>query len=417
MMRAFASDRALRRIAIAGWLLTIGVTVGALAIRVISGAPPLPNRFSLGDAATTAIGLLQVATATVAVLILVRLPRQLVGWLLMATGIFYAISILAAAIAFATVADGPTGHTIARWGGWFAWVTSTISGVTLVTIPMVFPDGRMSYPASARLVLLLAALSLVIGLAMTLHPGPMMLLTSLDNPLGLGPPLLSTLPPLVLGGFAACVGAPVAVVGVSLASRFRRSRGVERQQLKWFVAAAIAATAALLITGFVGFILNDGIRTEWPLVVFALAATSMPIAIGIAILRYRLYAIDRIISRTLSYAVISAVLVAVFAIVVVGLQALLAQFMSGDSVPVAASTLVVFAVFQPLRRRVQAMVDRHFYRARYDAERTQAALAARLRNNVDLQSLANEVRNVVDATIAPASVGLWLRPRTTDGRR
>ena len=357
------------------------------------------------------------ATATVAVLILVRQPRQRIGWLLMATGIFYAISILAAAIAFATVADGPTGHTIARWGGWFAWVTSTISGVTLVTIPLVFPDGRLSYPASAGLVLLFAALPLVIGLAMTLHPGPMVLLTSLDNPLGVGPRLICTLPPVVLGGFAAYVGVPVALAGISLAARFRGSRGVERQQLKWFVAAAIATTMALLITGFMGFILNDGVRTEWPLVGFALAATSMPIAIGIAILRYRLYAIDRIISRTISYAVITALLVAVFAIVVVGLQAVLAQFVSGDTVPVAASTLVVFAVFQPLRRRVQATIDRHFYRARYDAERTQAALAARLRNNVDLESLANEVRSVVDATIAPESVGLWLRPTPTDGRR
>ena len=151
--------------------------------------------------------------------------------------------------------------------------------------------------------------------------------------------------------------------------------------------------------------------------VFALAATSVPIAIGIAILRYRLYAIDRIVSRTISYAVISAVLVAVFAIVVVGLQAVLAQFTTADTVPVAASTLVVFALFQPLRRRVQATIDRRFYRARYDAERTQAALAARLRNNVDLESLANEVRSVVDATIAPKSVGLWLRPSPTDGRR
>ena len=152
---------------------------------------------------------------------------------------------------------------------------------------------------------------------------------------------------------------------------------------------------------------------------FALAATSMPVAIGIAILRYRLYAIDRIISRTISYAVITAVLVAVFAIVVIGLQALLARFTSGDTVPVAASTLVVFALFQPLRRRVQATIDRHFYRARYDAERTQAELAARLKNNVDLESLAKAVRSVVDATIAPASVGLWLGQarRTAGGDR
>jgi hypothetical protein len=135
----------------------------------------------------------------------------------------------------------------------------------------------------------------------------------------------------------------------------------------------------------------------------------MPIAIGIAILRYRLYAIDRIISRTISYGLITAVLVSVFATVVVGLQAILARFTGGDTVPVAVSTLVVFVSFQPLRRRVQSTIDRRFQRAHYDAERTQAAFAARLRNNVDLESLMAEVRSVVDSTVAPASVGLWLR--------
>jgi hypothetical protein len=410
-MRASTPDTTLRRLAIAGWLVTVGVTVATFAIRVISGAPLLPNRFSMGDAAMTAVGLLQVATATVAVLILVRLPRQRVGWLLMATGVFYALSILAAAIAFAAFAEGPAGVAIAQWAGWFAWVTSTISGVTLVTIPLVFPDGRLS-PSWLRrpLVLALAVPSLLVALAMTLHPGKMLLITSLDNPLGVGPDVLRTFPAAALGGIAVFVGAPVVIVGVSLVSRFRRSRGVERQQLKWFVAAAIVMTTALLITGFFGFGVNDGTRNEWPLVAFALAATSMPIAIGIAILRYRLYAIDRIISRTISYGLITAVLVGVFATVVVGLQAILARFTGGDTVSVAVSTLVVFASFQPLRRRVQSTIDHRFQRAHYDAERTQAAFAARLRNNVDLESLAGEVRSVVAATVAPQSIGLWLRP-------
>ena len=418
VMRVSASDKAFKRLAIAGWLLTVGVTVSAFAIRVISGAPPLPNRFSMGDAAMTAVGLLQVATATLAVLILVRLPRQRVGWLLMATGVFYALSILAAAIAFAAFAEGPAGLAIAEWAGWVAWVTSTISGVTLVTIPLVFPDGRLSPTWLRRpLVLLLAVPTLLLGLAMTLQPGKMLLITSLDNPLGIGPDVLRTFSAAALGAIAVFVGAPVAIVGISLAARFRRSRGVERQQLKWFVAAAIVMVTALLVTGFFGFVVNDGTRNEWPLVAFALAATSMPIAIGIAILRYRLYAIDRIISRTISYGLITAVLVGVFATIVVGLQAILARFTGGDTVPVAISTLVVFVSFQPLRRRVQSTIDRRFQRAHYDAERTQAAFAARLRNNVELESLVAEVRTAVDATIAPAHVGLWLRSRPSGDRR
>jgi hypothetical protein len=409
--QAAATDRLLRQLAIAAWVLTIAATVAALAIRVISGAPPLPNRFSLGDAAISAISLLQVATATVAVLILARLPRQRVGWLLMATGVFYAVSILAAPIAFAAAAEGPTGLTIARWSGWIAWVTSTISGVTIVTIPIVFPDGRLSSPLVGRLVLLFAAPALVIGLAVTLQPGPMVLLTSLDNPIGIGPRLLNSLSPLALGGIAAYTGAPVALAGVSLASRWRQSRGVERQQLKWFMAAAVAMTGALLITGFTGYVLNDGVRNEWPLVVFALAATSMPVAIGIAILRYRLYAIDRLINRTLVYGGVTALLAAVYGASVLLIQAPLAQFAGGRTLAVAGSTLAVAVLFSPVRARVQRLVDRRFYRRRYDAEVAVSSFAARLRDNVELAKLSDEVAGVVNATVAPAAVGLWLRPR------
>ena len=410
MTQTAATDRLLRRLAIAAWVLTIAATVAALAIRVISGAPPLPNRFSLGDAAISAISLLQVATATVAVLILVRLPRQVVGWLLMATGFFYAISILAAPIAFATVADGPTGLTIARWSGWFAWVTSTISGVTIVAIPMVFPDGRLSSPLVARLVALFAAPALVIGLAVTLQPGPMVLLTSLDNPIGLGPRLFGNLSPLAVGAVAAYIGVPLALAGVSLASRWRQSRGVERQQLKWFVAAAVAMTSALLLTGFTGYVFNDA-RSEWPLVVFALAATSMPVAIGVAILRYRLYAIDRLINRTLVYGGVTALLAAVYGVSVLLMQAPLAQFAGGRTLAVAGSTLAVAVLFSPVRARVQRLVDRRFYRGRYDAEVAVSSFAARLRENVDLGKLSDEVTSVVDATVAPRAVGMWLRPR------
>lgn len=411
MKQTAATDERARRLAIATWALTIAATVVALAIRVVSGAPPLPNRFSMGDAAIIAISLLQVTTATVAVLILARLPRQRVGWLLMATGVFYAVSILAAPIAFAAAAEGPTGLTIARWSGLVAWVTSTISGVTIVAIPMVFPDGRFSSPLIARLVLLFSAPALVIGLAVTLQPGPMVLLTSLDNPIGIGPSLFHGLSPLAFGGIAAYTGAPVALAGVSLASRWRQSRGVERQQLKWFIAAAVAMTGALLITGFTGYILNDGVRSEWPLVAFALAATSMPVAIGIAILRYRLYAIDRLINRTLVYGGVTALLAAVYGVSVLLMQAPLAQIAGGRTLAVAGSTLAVAVLFSPVRAWVQRLVDRRFYRARYDAEVAVSNFAARLRDNVELAKLSDEVASVVDATVAPTAVGMWLRPR------
>jgi hypothetical protein len=410
VIRLSVSDRAIRRLAIGAWLLTIGVTTAAFAVRVISGAPPLPNRFSLGDAAATAIALLEVTTATVAAVILLRIPRQRIGWLLMATGVFYSISILASAITSATVADGPRGLAIAEWGGWVAFVTSSVSGGTLVAIAFLFPGGRTTSPTLARLQPLVAIPWVAWAAAWAVQPGKMFLLTTLDNPLGLGPDLARivtpTGPPMIAAAVAVLVGA-----GASIIWRFRRSRGVERQQMKWFAFAAVVMMGTLAVTASVGFATSGNAVAEWPLLAYALAATTMPVAIGIAILRYHLYAIDRIVSRTISYAVITAVLVAVFAAVVVGLQSVLTPFTRGDTVPVAASTLIVFALFQPLRRRVQSTIDRQFYRARYDAERTQAAFAARLRDNVDLESLGAEVRSVVGATIAPRSVGLWLRPR------
>ncbi len=410
------TDTIARRLAIGALVLTLAVTVATLALRIIGGAPPVPNRFSMGDTAATAVGVLQVATASVAALILVRIPRHRVGWLLMATGAFYAVSILAGVGAFAAVAAGPDALAIAEWCGWLAFVTSTISGITIFAIPFVFPDGRPASRRVARLLAVFAAPALVLVLALTLQPGPGYLLTSLDNPIGIGPDILGTLPTTVLAAIGASVGAVMALAGASVVARFRRSRGVERQQLKWFVGATILMTVALGVTSWIGFVANDARGVEWPLVAYALAATTVPISIGIAILRYRLYAIDRIISRTLSYGVITAVLLVVFVLIVVGLQALLASITDGQAIPVAVSTIVVFALFQPLRRRVQEAIDRRFNRARYDAERTQAAFAARLRDNVDLDSLGAEVRMVVTATMAPASVGLWLRPGLEDQR-
>lgn len=415
MTRTVVSDRVARRLAIAGWVLTIAVTVATLAISIINTAPQLPNRFSLGDAATGAVGLLQVTTATVALLILVRLPRQRVGWLLLATGVFYAISILAGVVAFAAVADRPAGLAIAQWGGWFAFVTSAISGITLFAIAFLFPDGRAASPTLAKLLPVIAIPWVVWAVAWALQPGPMFLLTSLDNPIGVGPDLAGILTPTGLPAIVAILGGLV-LAASSVVWRFRRSRGVERQQMKWFAAAAVVMMGALAVTASQGFVTSEGASAEWPLVVYALAATTMPIGIGIAILRYRLYEIDRIVSRTISYGVVTALLVAVFAVVVVGLQTVLTPFTRGDTLPVAASTLVVFALFQPIRRRVQSAIDRRFDRARYDGERTAAAFAARLRDNVDLESLAAEVRSVVGATIAPVSVGLWLRRRGPETR-
>jgi len=190
--------------------------------------------------------------------------------------------------------------------------------------------------------------------------------------------------------------------------RYRRGDATERQQIK-LVAAAVALEIVLFFASFV--------QTEAPGAVDIvgdlgnLGMILIPIAIGIAVLRYRLYDIDRIISRTLSWALVTGLLVAAFAGLVIGLTAVLGSLAGGSTFAVAGSTLVVFALFQPLRRRIQVAVDRRFDRARYDARRTADAFAERLRNDVDLASVQGDLLGVVVGSLQPATVAVWTRDR------
>jgi hypothetical protein len=199
----------------------------------------------------------------------------------------------------------------------------------------------------------------------------------------------------------------IMVAAGSLVVRFRRARGVERQQLRWVALAAALAglTAAVALpalalgaTGLIGSMAAQ----------FCVAV--LPVAVGAAILRYRLYDLDRIISRTLAYGLLTLLLGGGYAAVVLGLGQLLGRT---SSLVVAAATLAVAAVFQPARRRVQDLVDRRFNRRRYDAAQTIAAFSVRLRQQVDLDTLTAELLAVVDQTMQPTSVSLWLRPSVT----
>jgi hypothetical protein len=201
----------------------------------------------------------------------------------------------------------------------------------------------------------------------------------------------------------------LAVAAGSLVVRARSAVGIERQQLRWFTssveAVVVAVIGGLLVSALLPALGTSGLVWIPAIVAFPL----VPIAIGTAVLRYRLFEIDRIISRTIGYAIVTLTLVVVFAGAVVGLQAVLEPLLGGNTVAVAASTLIVAALFQPLRGRIQRAVDRRFDRARYDGERTVAAFAARLRDQVDLQSLEGELGEVVRRTIAPTTLGLWIQ--------
>ena len=197
------------------------------------------------------------------------------------------------------------------------------------------------------------------------------------------------------------------LVLTSLVLRFRRSRGDERQQLKWLT---YAAALLVVFPPTVGVPLERLGAAYLGAVSFALAVSMVPAAIGVAVLKHRLYDIDRVINRTLVYGVLTALLVAVYAAGVFVLGPLLNPAGGESELAVAASTLAVAALFQPARRRVQTMVDRRFNRRRYDGSRTVAAFSARLRDEVDLDTLSAEPLLVVDQTMQPTTAGLWLRP-------
>ena len=182
----------------------------------------------------------------------------------------------------------------------------------------------------------------------------------------------------------------------------------ERQQLKWFALAGVVSMAGVAFAGW-GSMVTGGSPGEIGLAVYALGAAFVAVAIAIAILRHNLYDIDRIVSRTIAYALVSAIVVVVFGAVVILLSTALGSFAEGQTIAVAASTLAAFAVFQPVLRRVRRGVDMRFNRARYDADRTVVEFSARLRNEVDIATLARDLDATVQGAVKPASLQLWLR--------
>jgi hypothetical protein len=239
--------------------------------------------------------------------------------------------------------------------------------------------------------------------ALTLEPEPLdPAYRSMTNPLGLQ---ALQLPIAITDVLASGITVAAVVVGaLSLVVRFRRARGIERQQLRWVALAALLVTMTILVA-LAGMAVGNPLLIIWGAgVSFAI----LPPAIGAAVLRYRLYDLDRIISRTLAYGLLTVLLGLGYAGVVLGLGRLLPQ---GSSLIVAAATLAVAAAFQPARRRVQQVVDRRFNRRRYDAAHTIAAFSARLRDQVDLDTLTAELLAVVDQTMQPTQASLWLRPQ------
>ncbi len=368
---------------------------GALVCLALSWDTALPDAWGFrGYSIIHAIGF----TAVGAVVTL-RRPANAIGWLLLAAGTVSALGAFALeygvyAIVGRTIAL--PGGLFSAWLGSWAWVFYIVGFLPFVLL--LFPDGRLLstrwWPVGGAAILE----ALLTAAFMAFKPGPLQLAAYAENPFT---PLASSLVDM-LGTITAWLSLPViGSASGSLALRFGRSTGIERAQIKWLAFCAVPLAAA----AFASIVLPDKLGQ----VLFAFLLLSVPVSVGIAVLRYRLYDIDLLINRTLVYGVTSAAIAVTFFGVIVTLQLLLRPLTSGTELAVAASTLLSFAFFQPVRRRVQDTVDQRFDRSRYDAQRTLDAFADLLRDEVDLDALRADVLGVVSKTMSPGHASLWLR--------
>ena len=364
---------------------------------------------------TIVLGLPMLPFAIVGSVLVLRRAGDPIGWLLGVTGALFQLGFLLSAYAYTSlVADAASpGGEVAVWF-LSSFLATTLFGLVLSAV-VRFPDGRPPNRAFAILLWLSVGFVViaVIGAALADRaidvPRPLVGPHAGDPPYQIPNPFalhgrLGDL--VVLAGSAIKVFPALALIAAAaLVVRFRRSRGVEREQLRWLMYTAALSVGLLLI----GFLSPPGPAAQIAQAASLVGIGLQPVAIGIAITRYRLYDIDVLIRRTLIYAVLSAVLLATYVAAVAVLQTILAPLTAGSGVAVAISTLVVVALFQPVRARIQAAVDRRFYRAKYDAERTLDAFAARLRDEVDLAALQGELLGAVNDTVQPAYASVWLR--------
>ncbi len=358
---------------------------------------------STGRAVTSlAWAAIPVVSWAVGALIVLRAQMHPVGLLLTLAGTFGGL--VMSGLGFMSN-PASIGAPVVPWALLFITLSYGPWLVTLILASMVlFPDGRLPGPAWRLPVVIPILMIAVATIGWALRPGPFRPGMP-ENPVGipwLPADLLDSLYVLAPIGIAL-----LAVVGAAaILTRFRRGSAGQRAQLKWLLAFVVP----VIIFMPIGFFEADQTADTVADVLSSIALLLMPIGIGIAILRYRLYEIDRIISRTLAYASLTAALAVVYGAAFVGLQATLTPITSsGGSLAVAASTLVVLVLFQPLRRRLQSAMDRRFNRSRYDAQRTVTAFANRLRDEVDLEMVRAEVLATVDATVQPNRAAVWLR--------
>jgi hypothetical protein len=392
-------------------LCTLSIALTGFALLLVVLGRSSPNAYVFEWLPGNAI----VIDAIVGAIIASRRPENPVGWLVCLSSVVVSTSTFASQYAIEALLVWPGSLPAGEAAAWVAaWLLLLMIGFQIAYLSL-FPTGRLPSRRWRTLAWLTLAFVLL---------GAFLAAFASDAYMGALGPIRN---PLAIEGFDGAykavlyVGAPALHVAVALLLfvRLRRSVGVERQQLKWF-AYAVAALTLGVVLNIVSQVVDIAWFTRVATAFFTLAGTGIPISIGIAILRYRLYDIDVIINRTLVYGSLSVTLIALYFGAVVFLQRLFVGLTGQQQLPqltIVASTLVIAALFNPLRRHIQSFIDRRFYRKKYDARKTLEAFSAKLRDETDLDALSDDLVGVVRETMQPAHASLWLRPDTAPQRQ
>src|SRR5215210_4454068 len=392
----------------ASWLawslvtLSVVLLVGGLSFALMTRSS-VPER--LYDGLVT-LSVLALAFSVVGAIIASRQPRNAIGWLFCGVGVTIGLSSFAGDYTEFWLASGfGRGVLLGETAAWFAsWSWTLLVYVPTTFLLLLFPDGRLPSPRW-RPVAWCAVLGLIGFLAgYTLEPGPLEDFPQITNPYGVDSLILEA---VALAG-AILASASMVASAISLIVRMRRAGRAQHQQIKWLTYGGALAVGAVFVGGVISVWIGE--------VGYALTSIGLlgvPIFTGVAMTRYRLYEIDIVINRTLVYGALTAALVAVYFGGVATLQALFRALTGQEQQPqlaIVVSTLAIAALFDPLRRRIQSIIDRRFYRAKYDARETLEAFSAKLRDETDLEALCDELAGVVKETMQPAHVSIWLRP-------
>jgi hypothetical protein len=420
---------------VAAWIawslavLSVAMFVAGSVLYVLARSAQSPGEWvTIGTVSEMLTFVPYLAFPIIGALVASRRPENPIGWICLASGLlFMLLAVTDSYSIYGTASPGsvPFPVAVGTIGNQWLWVSTV--GLLGIFLILLFPDGKLPSKRWRPLVWLSGVMIVLLSITEGLAPGPLENQGGVRNPFGLEElPWLVTVSYIVLPLLPLCILASA----VSMVLRFRRSRGEVRQQIKWFTFVVFFAGLMYFIVMISQVVLALGSDDNlpqtplWVELLFSLAAlgfAAVPISIGFAVLKYRLYDIDVVINLTLVYGSLTAALVAIYLGGVATTQAILRALTDQTEQPqlaIVVSTLVIAALFNPLRRRIQSFIDRRFYRRKYDARKTLEAFSARLRDETDLETLNNELAGVIRETMQPAHVSLWLRPdRTQKGEQ